>query len=42
MKNRIIRIDQKNANKILLSLRNDPNTFCVEIEGVIVKSVWTI
>ena len=33
MKNRIIRIAQKDADKILLRLRNDPNTFCVEIEG---------
>ncbi|MCI9072085.1 MAG: barstar family protein [Lachnospiraceae bacterium] len=32
-KNRIICIGQKNADKILLNLRNDPNIFCVEIEG---------
>lgn len=33
MKNSIVHMDRENADKVLPAIKNDPNTFCVEIDG---------
>ncbi len=38
MKNKIVYVDQAEAGKILYCLTDDPNTFCVEIDGKICRA----